>query len=74
MKKLYDLNSVIATLRRGTVKNYWTLEDLDNPPRGYAGKIENYRNLLREQKQPERVEASPSPRDFVPPSETTFDF
>ena len=47
MKKLYDLGSVVATLRRGIEKNYWTLEDLDNPPHGYAGKIESYRNLLR---------------------------
>jgi len=74
MKKLYDLASVVATLRRGIDKNYWTLEDLDNPPHGYAGKIESYRNLLREQKQPERVEANPNPRDFIAPSKTTYDF
>ena len=35
MQPLYDLSSVMSTLRKGIAKGYWTLKDLDKPPPGW---------------------------------------
>ena len=74
MKPLYDSASVTATLRKGVEKGYWTIQDLDTPPAGYAGKHESYRNLLRDDKPTESVEAGPSPRDFAEQQNTHIEF
>ena len=65
MKPLYDVTTVMLTLRDGITKGYWTLEDLDVPPPGYIGTPENFRNLLRDDYHPEAVQAAPDPRDFA---------
>ena len=67
MKPLYDVTTVMLTLRDGITKGYWTLEDLDVPPPGYIGTPENFRNLLRDDYHPEAVQAAPDPRDFAEP-------
>ena len=72
MKRLYDLTSVLSTLRKGIAKGYWTLEDLDKPPPGNVSKT--FRNLLRDQSSTEQIEAGPSPRDFTQPQKPTYDF
>ena len=72
MKRLYDLSSVLSTLRKGIAKGYWTLEDLDKPPPGNVSKT--FRNLLRNQSAAEQIEAGPSPRDFTQPQKPTYDF
>ena len=72
MKPLYDLTSVLSTLRKGIAKGYWTLEDLDNRPPGSVAKT--HRNLLRNQSAAEQIEAGPSPRDFTQPEKPTYDF
>ena len=40
MQKLFDA-SVLAFLRDGIKKGYWTLEDLDKPPPGWTECISN---------------------------------
>jgi len=72
MKRLYDLSSVRSTLRKGIDKGYWTLEHLDSPAPSSIAK--NHRNLLRDQSATEQIEAGPSPRDFTPPQNLTYDF
>ncbi len=72
MKRLYNLSSVLSTLRKGIAKGYWTLEDLDKPPPGNVSKT--FRNLLRNQSAVEQIEAGPSPRDFTQPQKPTYDF
>ena len=72
MKRLYDLSSVLSTLRKGIAKGYWTLEDLDKPPPGNVSKT--FRNLLRDQSPTAQIEAGPSPRDFTQPQKPTYDF
>jgi len=64
MKKGFDTQAAIRTLRDGIRKGYWTMEDLDKPSpgtqlsfadyrrycssQGYVGSEPVYRNLLRE--------------------------
>ena len=60
MKPLYDQATIWATLRRGVDNGYWTVDDLDKPPPGYAGDPANYVNLLRP-----RIEPSPEPEPGV---------
>ena len=72
MKPLYDLTSVLSTLRKGIAKGYWTLEDLDNRPPGSIAKT--HRNLLRAQSATEQIEAGPSPRDFAQQKKAAYDF
>ena len=76
MEKLHDLTSVVLTLRRGIQKGHWTLDDLDIAPPGWELNAREfakhhptlsqtvYRNLLREDHHPEKVQAAPDPRDF----------
>ena len=76
MEKLHDLTSVVLTLRRGIEKGRWTLDDLDTAPPGWELNAQEfakhhptlsqtvYRNLLREDHHPEKVQAAPDPRDF----------
>ena len=40
MQKLFDA-SVLALLRDGVKKGYWTLEDLDKPPPGWTECVNN---------------------------------
>ena len=40
MQKLFDA-SVLALLRDGIKKGYWTLEDLDKPPPGWTECVNN---------------------------------
>ena len=89
MQKAFDLASVRNTLRHGLEQGYWTVEQLDTPsngfkvvqavdrshfPTGYIGVP--HQNLLRSDEPQERVEAEPSPRDFMPapPIVDEFDF
>ena len=60
MKQLYDQASVWATLRRGVENGYWTVDDLDQPPKGFMGDPAKYVNLLRP-----RIEPSPAPEPGV---------
>ena len=78
--QLDDIHVVRQTLQDGIDKGYWTLEDLDKETPGlYLLKEEVrqhrvyelrnhpfpvYRNLLRENHHPEKVQAAPDPRDF----------
>ena len=75
-----DLRSIRQQLQDGIDKGYWTLKDLDKETPGlYLLKEEVkhhrvyelrshpfpvYRNLLREDHHPEKVQAAPDPRDF----------
>ena len=67
MERLQDLSTVLLTLRQGITKGYWTLEDLDLPPPGFSGDLDNFRNLLRDDTDTERVQFAPDPRDFAQP-------
>ena len=60
MKPLYDQATIWATLRRGVDNGYWTVDDLDSPPPGFAGDPAKYVNLLRP-----RIEPSPEPEPGV---------
>jgi hypothetical protein len=90
---LFDPVTVRKLLQRGIDNGWWTLEHLDHPSDGYLRleaelrrhtvvelrdmKLTPHRNLLRDQSGVERVEASPSPRDFIPvtkPNPDEFDF
>ena len=63
-------------LRRMIEAGRCTLEDLDLPAPGFDGNPDNFCNLLRDGEPQERVEAEPSPRDFMPapPTPDPFDF
>ena len=89
---LFEPATVRKLLQRGIDNGWWTLEHLDHPTDGYHRlevelerhtivelrqmSLKPYRNLLRERQIVERVEASPSLRDFSPITETDpeFDF
>ena len=59
MKRLYDQATIWETLRRGVEQGYWTIEDLDKPPRGYAGDPAKYQNLLRPRLEPNNTNDLP---------------
>ena len=90
---MFDPATVRTLLQRGIDNGWWTLEHLDHPSDGYCRlqaelarhripelrqmSLKPHRNMLRDLQAPERVEASPSPRDFTPPSNKIpdeFDF
>ena len=64
MKGIYTPGEVRGILRRGIDNGWWTLEDLDRPPRQHLAP-ETYRNLLRSPDPIEAVQLS-DPRDFTP--------
>jgi len=75
MKPAFDLAEVQRLLRRGIDAGHWTLQDLDVPSLGWRISMEDakripgftprpYRNLLRDEPTPERVQIT-DPRDFA---------
>ena len=64
MKGIYTPGEVRGILRRGIDNGWWTLEDLDRPPRQHLAP-ETYRNLVRSPDPIEAVQLS-DPRDFTP--------
>ena len=75
MKQAFDLAEVQRLLRRGIDAGHWTLQDLDVPSLGWRISMEDakripgftprpYRNLLRDEPTPERVQIT-DPRDFA---------
>ena len=64
MKKAFDFAVVRRTLQHGIDRGYWTLEDLDRPPRQHINPA-IYRNLLRDAPPTETIAIS-DPRDFTP--------
>ena len=64
MKPAFDYSSVRRTLQHGIDRGYWTLDDLDRPPKQHLNPSA-YRNLLRESPNLESVKIS-NPRDFTP--------
>jgi hypothetical protein len=82
MKKAFDITSVRLTLRDGIAKGYWTLEQLDQPPLGWAENAKRFRIQYPKYPQPEYVnplrtpDPDPTvqlsdPRDFTPTEGTT---
>jgi hypothetical protein len=82
MKKAFDITSVRLTLRDGIAKGYWTLEQLDTPPPGWAENAKRFRLHYPKYPQPEYVnplrtpDPDPTvqlsdPRDFTPTEGTT---
>ena len=64
MKPAFDFAAVRRTLQHGIDRGYWSLEDLDRPPKQHLNPSA-YRNLLRESPNLESVNIS-NPRDFTP--------
>lgn len=64
MKPAFDFAAVRRTLQHGIDRGYWTLEDLDRPPKQHLNPSA-YRNLIRESPNLESVTIS-NPRDFTP--------
>lgn len=68
MQPAFDTSSVIKTLQHGIDAGYWTLEDLDHPPKHHINPSD-YRNLLRDANPSQTVVIS-EPRDFTPTATT----
>lgn len=64
MKPLYDQATTWQTLRKGVEKGYWTIDDLDTPPPGYAGDLAKYQNLLRPRLEPNTTTDTPDALPF----------